>query len=46
MDIICNEVLPNSEGEPGEPMIVKLRSKSIANKEKAKALVTMFGGEK
>lgn len=35
VDIICNEDQMNGEGEPEEPMIVKLRSKSIANKEKA-----------
>ena len=32
VDIICNEEQMNSKGEPKEPMIIKLRSKSIATK--------------
>ena len=40
VDIICNEEEMNqiNEGEPEEPMIVKLRSKSIANNEKLRCI--------
>ena len=35
VDIICNEETTNANGDQDEPVWVKLRSKTISNKEKA-----------
>lgn len=34
VDIICNEETTNADGDQDEPVLVKLRSKTISNKEK------------
>ena len=34
VDIICNEETTNADGNQDEPVLVKLRSKTISNKEK------------
>ena len=34
VNIICNEETTNADGDQDEPVLVKLRSKTISNKEK------------
>ena len=34
VDIICNEETTNADGDQDEPVLVKLRSKTVSNKEK------------
>ena len=34
VDTICNEETTNADGDQDEPVLVKLRSKTISNKEK------------